>query len=103
MGTSSANWRGVVHRSAGAVVGVGNSFHFGTYGIQTGAWAEISPSDAAAIKSASAQSDTATVNAVLASAWATDWTSTAAALSNAGAPAGVLPTACRDWFNNVSF
>lgn len=103
MGTSSANWRGVVHRSNGQLVGIGNAFHFGLYGIDTGPWSEVLPTAAASIQAAAAQSDSATVSAVLATAWASDWAATANALNAAGAPAGTLVTSCRDWFNNTTF
>lgn len=103
MGTGTANWRGIVHRSGGAVVGVGAQFHFGLYGIDTPAAPELSAADAATVKAAAAQSDTATINAVQATGWATWWNTTATGLTNAGAPAGTLVTACRDWFLNVDW
>ena len=101
MGGGVANWYGIVHRNPGTLVGLSARFHFGTWQIDTGEWAEITPTEAASIQAACAQSDTATVNAVMATGWASDWTATA--LANAGAAAGVLPTALRDWMNHVSF
>lgn len=103
MGGGVSNWYGIIHRQPGVLVGVSARFHFGAWGVDTVDWTEIPPSEAAAIKYGASQSDTATVNAVMASGWASDWTATATALSNAGAPAGVLPTAVRDWMNHVSF
>lgn len=103
MGTSSANWRGIVHRSGGVLVGVSAQFHFGNYGIDTANAPEITGTAAATISAAAAQSDTATINAVQATGWASWWNATASDLVSAGAPAGTLVTACRDWFLHTTF
>lgn len=107
-GTSSVNWRGIVHRCAGQVAGIAAQVHFGTYNVNTSESPEIGESDAHTIQTLAAvtpsqAADAALVSAIQGTAWSSWWSSTATALTNAGAPAGTLLAACRDWFGAVTF
>ena len=98
MGTSTVNWRGIVHRTAGALVGVSARVHFGDYSIDIGEAPEMSPADASTVKAQAAQSVAAMVSAIGSTAWASWWTGAQSAFTAAGAPAGSLGAAARDWF-----
>jgi hypothetical protein len=103
MGDHSANLHGETHFTSGAIVGVRIRLHFGDYSIDTAPSPEITRAAALTIQGAAAQSDAATISAVLASGWAAWWTATANALNAAGAPQGTLVTAARGWLGSVTF